>query len=220
MPILVSLFGNPNQKNEQLTAFEIGHRAAPNSRVSMDTTVFYNRYRDLVSVEPGAERVETNPAPVHLLIPTYFGNGLYGESQGIEAFANVKVTRLWTLSPGYSFFSLHLHRFAGSQDSTSVPGTEGSAPDHQAQLRSSLDLPWKLQWNASAYFVNRLPALSIPSYTRLDTGLTWRAEERVSMSVVGQNLLKDLHPEFAGTDTTVQSGLMRRVAYGRITWSF
>jgi len=220
IPILVSLFGNPNQKNEQLTAFEIGHRAAPTSRFSMDLSIFYNRYRDLVSVEPGAERVETNPAPVHLLIPTYFGNGLYGESQGIEAFANWKVTGFWTLSPGYSFFSLHLHKFAGSQDSGSVPETEGGSPDHQAQLRSSLDLPWKLQWNASAYFVNRLPAQSIPSYTRLDTGFTWRAQERVSLSVVGQNLLKDLHPEFTGVDTTVQSGLMRRVAYGKIAWSF
>jgi len=81
-------------------------------------------------------------------------------------------------------------------------------------------MPWRFQWNASAYFVNRLPAQSISSYTRLDTGLTWRAEERVSLSVVGQNLLKDLHPEFSGPDTTVQSGLMRREAYGKITWSF
>jgi outer membrane receptor protein involved in Fe transport len=68
--------------------------------------------------------------------------------------------------------------------------------------------------------VNRLPAQSIPSYTRLDTGLTWRAEEHISLSLVGQNLLKDLHPEFTGPDATVQSGLMRREAYGKITWSF
>jgi iron complex outermembrane receptor protein len=115
---------------------------------------------------------------------------------------------------------LHLHKFAGSQDAGTVFGTEGGTPDHQAQLRSSLDLPWKLQWNASAYFVNRLPAQSIPSYTRLDTGLTWHAQERVSLSVVGQNLVRDLHPEFTGPDATVQSGLMRRVAYGKITWSF
>jgi iron complex outermembrane receptor protein len=220
VPILVSLFGNPNQKNEQLTAFESGYRTTLSNRFSLDSTIFYNRYRDLVSQEPGATQTETNPAPVHLLIPTYFGNGLYGEAQGIEAFANWKVTRPWTLSPGYSFFSLHLHKFAGSQDAGTVFGTEGGTPDHQAQLRSSLDLPWKLQWNASAYFVNRLPAQSIPSYTRLDTGLTWHAQERVSLSVVGQNLVRDLHPEFTGPDATVQSGLMRRVAYGKITWSF
>jgi iron complex outermembrane receptor protein len=220
LPIVVSLFGNPDQKNEQLTAFEAGYRTTLTSRFSLDSTVFYNRYRDLTSVEPGAMRIETNPAPVHLLIPESFGNGLYGEAHGIETFANWKVTRLWTLNPGYTFFSTHLHRFAGSQDSTSVSGTEGGTPDHQAQLRSSLDLPWKLQWNASAYFVNRLPAQSIPSYTRLDTGLIWHSGEHASLSMVGQNLLRDLHPEYSGPDSTVQSSLMRRVAYGKLTWSF
>ncbi|MGA2848686.1 MAG: TonB-dependent receptor [Terracidiphilus sp.] len=220
LPILVSLFGNPDEKNEQVAAFETGYRTTLTSQFSWDSTVFYNRYRDLVSVEPGAMRLETNPEPVHLLIPNSFGNGLFGEAHGIETFAKWRVTRLWTLDPGYAFFSLHLHKFATSQDTGSVSQTEGAAPDHEAQLRSNLQLPWKLQWNASTYFVNRLPAQSIPSYTRLDTGLNWRAGESVSLSLNGQNLLKDLHPEFSGTDSTVQSGLMRRLVYGKIAWFF
>jgi iron complex outermembrane receptor protein len=219
-PILISLFGNPNQKNEQSTAFEMGYRTTLHRGLSLDSTLFYNRYRDLVSVEPGAMRIETDPAPVHLLIPSSFGNGLYGEAHGVEVFAKWKVTRDWTLDPGYAFFSLHLHKFIASQDPVSVIGTEGGSPDHQAQLRSNLDLPWRLQWNGSVFFVNRLPAQSIPSYTRLDTGLTWHAGESLSLSAEGQNLLKDLHPEFSGPDSTVQSGLMRRKAYGKITWSF
>jgi len=219
MPILVSLFGNPHQKNEQLTAFEAGYRTMLTRRLSLDSTIFYNRYRDLTSVEPGAMRTETDPAPIHLLMPESFGNNLFGETHGIEAFANWKVARFWTLNTGYTFFSMHLHEFAVSQD-VSIPATEGGIPDHQAQLRSSVSLPWNLQWNASAYFVNRLRAQSIPSYTRVDTGLTWRLGESVSLSVVGQNLLKDLHPEYSGTDSTVQPGLMRRAAYTRITWSF
>jgi len=220
LPILVSLFGNPNYKNEHLTAFEAGYRNTWTSSFSLDSTVFYNRYRDLLSIEPGAMTLETSPAPVHLLMPSSFGNGLFGETHGIEFFANWKVASVWTLSPGYTFFSMHLHPFAGSQDSTTASGTEGGTPDHQAQLRSSVSLPRNLQWNASAYFVNRLPAVSIASYIRLDTGLTWRAGERVSMSVVGQNLLKSIHPEYAGPDSTVQPGMMRRSAYAKITWSF
>jgi iron complex outermembrane receptor protein len=219
MPILVSLFGNPKQKNEQLTAFETGYRTTLTSRLSLDSTVFYNRYRDLSSVEPGAMRLETNPAPIHLLIPESFGNSLFGETHGIESFANWKLARFWTLNPGYTFFSIHLHEFAGSQDG-SIPGTQGGTPDHQAQLRSSFSLPWNLQWNASAYFVNRLPAQSIPSYTRFDTGLNWRVGERVSLSLIGQNLLKDRHPEYSGPNSTVQPGLMRRTTYAKISWSF
>jgi iron complex outermembrane recepter protein len=220
MPILVSIFGNPNFKNERLTAFEAGYRNAWSSRFSLDSTVYYNRYRDLTSVEPGATTLEMSPAPIHLLVPESFGNGLYGETHGIELFANWKVASSWTLSPGYTFSSMHLHRFTYSQDSTDAAGTEGGTPDHQAQLRSSVNLPWKLQWNASAYFVNRLPAVSIPSYTRLDANLIWRAGERVSISVAGQNLLKNLHSEYSGPDSTVQPGLMRRAAYAKISLSF
>ena len=220
MPMLVSLFGNPNFKNERLTAFEVGYRNSWTSTLSIDSTIFYNRYRDLASVEPGAARIETTPAPVHLLVPSYFSNGMHGESQGLEIFANWKAASFWTLSPGYAFSSMHLHPFAGSQDFTDAAGTEGGTPDHQAQLRSSITLPYNLQWNASAYFVNRLAAMSIPSYTRVDTGLTWSAGERVSLSVVGQNLSKSLHPEYAGPSSTVQSDLMRRSAYAKVTWSF
>jgi iron complex outermembrane receptor protein len=219
LPVLVSLFGNPNQKNERLTAFETGYRTTLTSRLSLDSTVFYNRYRDLTSVEPGATRIESNPGPVHLLMPESFGNSLFGETHGIETFANWKVTSFWTLNPSYAFFAIHLHEFGGSHD-MSIPETQGGSPDHQAQLRSTVNMPHNLQWNASAYFVNRLPAASIPSYTRFDTGFNWAMGERVSLSLVGQNLLKDLHPESSGPYSTVQSGQMRRTAYAKITWSF
>jgi len=218
--ILVSLFGNPNQKSEHLTAFETGYRASFSSWLSVDSTVFFNRYRDLTSVESGAMRIESSPVPVHLLVPEWFGNGVYGETHGIEMFANWKLARIWTLNPGYTFFSMHLHPFAGSTDTGTAPGTEGGTPDHQAQLRSSVRLPWNLQWNASAYFVNRLPAQSIPSYTRVDTGVTWRLGESFTLSVTGQNLTKDLHPEYSGPNSTVQAGLMRRAANAKLSWSF
>jgi iron complex outermembrane receptor protein len=220
MPLLVSLFGNPNKKNELLTAFEGGYRSAWSSKLSLDSTLFYNRYHDLTSVEPGPIILEASPAPVHLLLPDMQGNGLYGETHGIEFYAHWKVTGVWTLSPGYTFFSLHLHPCANSHDFTTASGTEGGSPDHQAQLRSTLSLPRNLQWDTSVYFVNRLPAVSIPSYTRLDTGIVWRVGERVSVSVIGQNLLKNLHPEFAGPSSSVQSGLIRRGAYAKIDWSF
>jgi iron complex outermembrane receptor protein len=220
VPILVSFFGNPNGKDEQLTAFEAGYRNTLSSSLSVDTTVFYNRYRDLESSEPGAMSLEMTPAPPHVLIPTTYGNGIYGETHGIEVFANWKAASHWTLSPGYAFFSMHLHKFAGSLDTTTAQATKGYTPDHQAQLRSSVSLPKNLQWNASAYFVNRLPALAIPSYTRVDTGLTWQAGERISISAVGQNLFSNRHMEYSGIDSTEEPGLMRRSAYAKIAWSF
>ncbi len=220
LPILVSLFGNPNFRNEHVTAFQAGYRNTWTSTVSLDSTIFYNRYRDIESVDTGALTIETNPAPIHLLLPSFIGNGLRGEAHGAEFFANWKVSDFWTLSPGYSYLATHLHPFAGSQDFTDAVGIEGGTPDHQAQLRSSVSLPHNLQWNASAYFVNRLPAAAVPSYTRLDTDLIWHGGERFSVTVMGQNLLKSLHPEFAGPNSVVLPGMVRRAAYAKVVWSF
>ena len=220
LPVLGSIFGNPDQLNERLIATEAGFRKQLSDRLSFDSTVFFNQYHDLASYEPGAPRIEADPPPVHLLVPEYFANLIRGETHGIEIFANMKLARRWTLSPGYTFLTIHLHREAGGMDLATAPDTEGGSPNQQAQLRSNVNLPWHWQWTTSAYFVGRLPAQSIPSYTRLDSNLAWQASDKISLGLVGQDLLRNLHEEFAGPDLTVLPSLIRRCAYARITWRF
>jgi iron complex outermembrane receptor protein len=220
LPILISVFGNPAQKNEHLIATEVGLRKALTDRLSFDSTVFFNHYQDLQSGEPVSTRLETDPPPAHFLVPIYIRNLLYGETHGIETFARVKLADRWTLSPGYSFLTMHLHRDATSLDVSTGPETEGGIPNHQAQLRSNVNLPWHWQWTTSAYFVGRLPAQKIASYTRLDTNLTWQPSDRISLGLVGQNSLRDLHQEYGGPDLTVLPSLVRRNAYAKLTWRF
>jgi outer membrane receptor protein involved in Fe transport len=153
-------------------------------------------------------------------MPSSLNNLLHGETHGIEIFANVKLASRWTLSPGYSFLTMHLHRDAASLDLTTGPETEGGIPNQQAQLRSQVNLPWHWQWTTSAYFVGRLAAPKIPSYTRLDTNLTWQPSDRISLGLVGQDLLRDLHQEYSGPDLTKNPSLIRRSAYAKITWRF
>jgi hypothetical protein len=89
-----------------------------------------------------------------------------------------------------------------------------------------MSLRRNLIWDASAYFVDRLsnqgPSTQevIPAYTRLDTGLTWRLQERFSLSLVGQNLLKDHHVEFQDVFGSMQSGQIKRSAYAKLVWQF
>jgi iron complex outermembrane recepter protein len=220
LPVLVSIFGSPTRQNEQLNAFEVGYRTEINKRISFDGTVFYNDYNNLVSVELGTPFLETAPSPLHLVIPNNLGNLLYGETHGVELSVNWKVVKRWTLSPGYSFLAMHLHEDAGGLDSTTIPGTQGGFPSQQAQMRSHVELSEHWQWNASAYFVGRLPAAAVPSYTRLDTNAIWQPSKRFSISVVGQNLLSDHHLEYLGPDQTEQSSLIKRSAYAKITWQF
>ncbi len=85
LPLLVGFLGNPNETNERLTAFDAGYRNALTSSFSLDTAAFYNHYSHLNSEEPGATTVETNPPPTHLDLPVVIGNGLYGETNGVES---------------------------------------------------------------------------------------------------------------------------------------
>jgi hypothetical protein len=60
----------------------------------------------------------------------------------------------------------------------------------------------------------------IPAYTRLDTELTWKAREKLSISVFGQNLLKDYHIEFEDKFGSMQSSQIKRSGYAKLTWQF
>jgi len=145
---------------------------------------------------------------------------MHGETHGLEAAANWKVTNRWTLSPGYAFERIHMHLAPTSQDTGSVGQAEGSTPAHSAQLRSDVALTHALSWDTSAYFVDRLADLDVPSYTRVDTGLSWKFGEKVVLSVVGQNLLKNQHEEFVDITQTARTMLVRRGGYAKFTWSF
>jgi iron complex outermembrane receptor protein len=220
LPVLISLFGNPDQKNESSIATEAGFRKQVSDKISLDSTIFFHRYHHLVSEEPGSPILETSPPPAYLLEPFHLANLLHGETHGIELFANLKLADRWTMSPGYSFLTMHLHPDAGSVDMTTAPETEGGSPSQQAQLRSNVNLVWHWQWTTSAYFVGRLTAPGIPSYTRLDSNLSWQPTEKISLVLAGQNLLRDLHQEYSGPDLTRLPSLVPRSAYARLTWRF
>jgi outer membrane receptor for monomeric catechols len=151
---------------------------------------------------------------------------VYGETHGFELTAKWKLTDRWTLAPGYAFEALHMHTDPTSADTVTGLFVEGSVPDHTAQIRSHFDLRKSLALDASAYEVRHLdhqgPAsnVTIPAYTRLDVGLTWKPWELTTFSLVGQNLLKDHHLEFEDVDGALQSSQIRRSGYAKVTWRF
>jgi iron complex outermembrane receptor protein len=219
-PAEIALFGNPNMKSEHVIAYEAGYRAQPDNRLSIDFTAFLNTYSGLESTEPLPPFFDPNSVPPLLVYPTSFNNDMHGTTEGFEASVNWKATSRWTLSPGYSFLQMHLHGDPNADDAAIVADTEGSNPRHQAQLRSHFELTHGLAWDANAYFVGRLPAQFVSSYTRLDTQLSWRLAERMELYLVGQNLLRDHHVEFNDTFQSVNSSQIKRSAYAKITWRF
>jgi iron complex outermembrane receptor protein len=218
-PAIATIEGNPRQKSEYLLSEELGYRIQANAWVSIDVSLFHNSYRNLRSFEQGAPLPQTIPQPF-TEIPIFQGNHVHGSTDGLELSTKIRVTDQWTLSPGYALLRMNLHNDPGSPDTSTVPDTEGSSPRHQAQLRSALNVSRTLSWNVAAYFVDRLPAQQVPSYTRLDTQLNWQPAPAIALSLVGQNLLRDRHVESMEILTSVNSSQVQRGAYAKVSWKF
>jgi iron complex outermembrane receptor protein len=218
--VVASLFGNPHFKPEGSIAWEMGYRTTVVRHVSIDLSTYYNSYNNQQTTEPEAPFFETVPTPPHLVLPVTYENLMHGETHGLEISANWKVTNRWMLSSGYAFEQIHMHLDPTSQDTEAVSEADGSAPVHSAQIRSHVALPHSLAWDASAYFTGRLGESQVPSYTRLDTLLTWQWREGLSVSLVGQNLLQGEHLEFIDSNGSVQSALIKRSGYAKFTWHF
>lgn len=219
-PVERSDFGNLHFKDEDLIAYEVGYRTTVSPRLFLDFAAFFNSYGHQETIEPGTPFAESTPPPAHIVQPEVFRNLMHGEGHGLEVFANWKATSRWTLSPGFAFERIHMHLDPTSGDTQSVSDADGSSQVHSAQLRSHFELARNLSWDASVYFVGRLMDQPVPSDTRLDTGLTWRLADALSVSVVGQNLARDRHLEFLDPANTVSSTLVKRAAFAKFTWKF
>jgi iron complex outermembrane receptor protein len=219
IPALLTLFGNPQIDNEESVAYELGYRKTVSQQLSIDFSTYYSDNIHQQTSEPFTPFFVDAPSP-HLVIPLISENLMHGETHGTEIGMNWKATDRWTLSPGYAFEQIHMHLAPTSRDTTSVGGAQGSTPVNAAQLRSHFVLAPGLTWDTSGYFVGRLTDPSVPSYTRLDTGLSWEVGERIGVSLVGQNLLRDQHEEFVDFTGGSRTTLIKRSLYAKVGWRF
>jgi iron complex outermembrane recepter protein len=225
-PLVLRLLGNPDFKDERLIAYEAGYRAMLSKRFSIDFAAYFNQWNHVQSTEPSGFFIENTPTPAHEVQSLTYENLIHGETHGFEIAANLKAAERWSISVGYAPEMEHMHTAPTSGDTRTVPFLEGATPNWPIQLRSHVDLSRRLAWDLSTYFVDALDNqglsgnVRIPSYTRLDTGLTWKLAEKVSLSLVGQDLLKDYHQEFDDINGSMQSGQIKRSAYAKFTWQF
>jgi iron complex outermembrane receptor protein len=209
---LVSLFGNPNAESETLIAYELGYRIEPARQLSFDFTGFYNQYDKLLRFVTNSSYVQ---GPV-VVFPQTIENAGSAETFGCELSSQWKVTDNWRLLAGYSWLHVNLN--------PNAPAFQGN-PQNQLQLRSYLDLPWNLEFNAAGYYVDQqvaaagLGTTTIPAYFRLDLGLIWHPTKSLEIGVWGQNLTEDRHAEFPNLNSSMQTEIPRSVN-GRIIWTF
>lgn len=215
-PVLAAVLPAAELKSEELIAYELGYRVEPIKRLAFDLTGFYNTYNDLNVISVGVARFEPAPAPPHVLLPYERSYSSSGVTYGMELQAQWQVTDSWRLTAGYTW--LHMRLAANN-------AAERASPTHQFNLRSYVDLTKDLELNSVVYYVNQTTQsplqgpVTIPSYVRLDLGVTWRPTKQLELSVWGQNLLDDRHAEFTSVQTSFVTEIPRSV-FGKITWRF
>ncbi|HWA15919.1 MAG TPA: TonB-dependent receptor [Gemmatimonadales bacterium] len=202
-PDIPLLTGGPFHP-EKVLAWELGWRVQPSDRVMFAVSGFYNSYRDLRSAEP---------TPV-TTIPIVIGNGVEGNTWGVEVATQYQVVPRWRLRAGYTWFDKDLHVKDDSND-LNAGSVESNDPSHQAQLQSVLDLGRQLELDFVARYVGELEQPEVPDYVGLDVRLGWRPLPRVSVVVVGQNLLKKVHREFIADEPGRQ---IDRGIYAKVVW--
>ncbi|EJL37744.1 outer membrane receptor protein, partial [Caulobacter sp. AP07] len=197
------LTGGGTFQSEKLTAYEIGARIRPSAKVSFSVSTYYNVYDDLRSIE--FDRVT--------LLPLHWGNGIEGHSYGVEVWGEYHLTPWWRLAGGYNRLEKRLKFKPGS---SRILGMEqlGDDPEHQASLRSSMDLGRSVTLDAAVRYVDALPDPRLPSYVELNGRIAWNISNRVQLSLSGANLLHERSQEFPG------GVVVPRSVFADLRWSF
>lgn len=207
-----ALFGDRRVRSERLIAYELGYRVQPLENVSVDVTAFYNDYDRL-------ETLEFVAPPPGFAFAQRAANRMEGETYGAELAADWQPKSWWRLRSSYTFLQVQLHRDSSSNN-PDAEAAEQRSPHHQFSVRSSLDLPWNLEFDLGLRYVDALNNLNVPSYFSLDARLAWKPVKDLEVAVVGQNLLDRSHPEFKPTTIRTLPVEVERTVFGKVTWKF
>lgn len=218
LPLYLTAVGNPDAKTETLVDVEAGYRLEIGQAASIDVTGFLGRYEYLRTSEPEAPVVQFVPSP-RILVTSQFGNLLDATTRGVELVGNWAPIPAWRLAGSYTAFDVNPRPAPASQDPTSAR-EDGSAPRAQWQLRSLLSVGGRGMVDLALFRVGALKLNGVPAYTRADLNAEWRITPRLSVMVIGQNLLDAAHRESAaGAGSFVLETQVPRSASVRLRWS-
>jgi iron complex outermembrane receptor protein len=215
---LILLKGGSDFQSETVIAYELGYRAQLTSKLGTSLSAFYNDYNHVRST------VTNSVADIlGLPFPFFFQNNLEGKTYGFELSANYQLLDWWRLHGGYDLLKEDIRVKPGKSDINNAQN-ETADPQQQFSIRSSMDLPKDVSFDTSLRWVDMLRINSgttigtVPSYFELDARLAWRPVKSVELSIVGQNLLHDQHPEYGFPGPTREE--IARSVYGKISWQF
>ena len=206
-PVPTRFLGNQEFKSEELLAYEIGYRLHTFERFTLDITGFYNQYDNIrgtrvISLTPPTGTLENN---------------LTVDTIGLEIASDLQLQDWWRIRGAYSYINMDVDGPINAALNT----TGGNTPHHQGSLRSLMTLPYQVEFDSWVRVADNLSASNIAGYVELDLRLGWKPIPSLDLSVVGQNLLDNHHPEAAPSlFLATQPTEVQRSAHVKITWSY
>lgn len=200
-PLLLREQNRDDLEAEDLLAYEVGYRFKPTKTMNFDATAYYFDYDNIIEFTTGSIFFDPSPPPPgRSVLPFKTDNSLKGQVYGFELAAQWQPTFNWRLAGSYTFTKIDLKPALPnvfvpvSFNSEGDLDAEGE-PEHIFNIRSYLNLPHDLEFDSMLYYVSRHSSRRIPAYTRVDLRLGWKPTPNLELSLVGQNLQDDAHPE-------------------------
>ncbi len=212
-PVALEVTGSDAYKAEQLLAYELGYRISLSKSVSLDLAAFYNDYKSLRTFELGSPGFNNGV----IFQPLIDNNASKGYTYGFEATTTWSMLDWWRWDVNYSYINTRLQYEALSQEAIS--------PQQKISVRTAVT-PWEninidfwLRYIDSNTAFNVAGPVPIDSYVTLDMRLGWQPYKQVELSITGQNLLDNRHPEYIQESFSKLMEIPRGI-YGKIAWQF
>lgn len=212
--------GNENVGSEHVIAYEAGYRWQTDQNLSFDLALFYNDYSELQGYELLPKTTGFDLA---------FANVMHGESYGVEAAVDWMPAPWLNFMLAYSYLEMDFSLDSDQGLVDYVTFLETASPQHQASLRSSLDLSEDVELNLWLRYVDEIigrssenlvsSAITLDSYFIFDANLIWRPNEQLEIMVAGQNLFSDGRLQYVSEFTTLPTEIEPSV-YVKCTYTF
>jgi iron complex outermembrane receptor protein len=224
LPLQLEIDGSKDFKSEELIAFEVGYRAEPVSRLTVDIALYYNIYSHLRIRKPGVPFTETVAGvPANNVQPFILSNDMHGNAYGAEIAVDWLPVNWWRIQASYSYERLNMYLDGTSTDTVNRDNAEGDTPRHQYSVRSGFDLGKQVTldlWLRGTSRIASISSISIPGYLTMDARLAWKPCRNLELALVGQNLFDNQHPEFVPEYINTRPSEVVRSMYAKATWKF
>jgi len=205
VPLGVAL-GNHRLDPEEMTAYELGYRTTLFKKIGLNVELYYNEIDRL------SEIVITR---LTWPLQARWDNYANIIAKGIEVAVDFPLTNWWTLKANYTFQDVENKRANKNID---------GVPKHKFTLWSSFTFKNGFSLDVITHYVDKtkwkeLPGeVKIGDYLRLDIRIAQKLfNDKVELSLTGQNLTDKLHPENSDIVGTYE---IERLIYGQISLHF